>query len=130
MRLYKYSPNTQIRIITKKEEEKWSSYLSPSFTPRILSRNKLTTSALFTTTTKNINIRRVAETQMASVRKRNIQVDTIVYGTYNVGTWSFHLFVLFQLLIQLLQVQSRLKIPKQPEQDSGYTPKSKIFAPS
>ena len=28
-----------------------------------------------------------------------------MYGTYNVGTWSFHLFVLFQLLIQLLQVQ-------------------------
>ena len=41
-----------------------------------------------------------AETQMVSVRKWNIQdiykVDTIVYGTYNVGTWSFHLFVLFQ----------------------------------
>ena len=59
-------------------------------------------------------------------------VDAIVYDTYNVGTWSFHLFVLFQLLIQLLQVQFRyrLKIPKQPEQDSGYTSKSKIFAPS
>ena len=43
------------------------------------------------------------------------------YNTYNVGTWSFHLFVFFQLLIQLLQVQFRyrLKIPKQPEQDSG-----------
>ena len=64
---------------------------------------------------------------MVSVRKRNIQ------GRYNsvrhvqrVGTWSLHLFVLFQLLIQLLQIQFRyrLKIPKQPEHDSGYTSKS------
>ena len=41
------------------------------------------------------------------------KVDTIVYGSYNVGTWRFHLYVLFQLLIQLLQVQFRygLKIP-------------------
>ena len=76
----------------------------------------------------NINIRRVAEIQMVSVRTRNIQgIDTLVYGTYNVGTRSFHLFVLFQLL--QVQFRYRLKIPKQPEQDSGYTPKSKIFAP-
>ena len=59
------------------------------------------------------------------------KVDTIVYGTY-VSTWSYHLFVLFQLLLQLLQVQFRyrLKIPKKTKQDSGYTSKSKIFAPS
>ena len=61
-----------------------------------------------------IKIRRVAETQMVSVHKRNIQ------GKYNSVR---HL----QLSIQLLQVQFRyrLKIPKipkqpeQPEQDSG-----------
>ena len=57
-----------------------------------------------------------------------IQVDTIVHGTYNVGTWSSHLFVLFQLL--QVQFRYRLKIPKPPEQDSIYTSKSKIFAPS
>ena len=56
------------------------------------------------------------------------KVDTIVYGTYNVGTWSFHIFVLFQLL--QIQFRYRLKIPKQPEQDSGCTSKRKIFAPS
>ena len=25
------------------------------------------------------------------------KVDTIVYGTYNVGTWRFHLFVFYDL---------------------------------
>ena len=41
-------------------------------------RNKITANFPQTQTTK-INTRRVAETQMVSVRKRNIQVDTIVY---------------------------------------------------
>ena len=47
---------------------------------------------------------------MVSVRKREY-------------TRSYNSIVLLQLLIQLLQVQFRyrLKIPKQPEQDSGYT---------
>ena len=39
-----------------------------------------------------------------------------MYGTYNVSTWSFHLFVLFQLL--QVQFRYRLEIPKQPEQNS------------
>ena len=53
-----------------------------------------------------------------------------MYGTYSVGTWSFHLVVLFQLLIQLLQVQFRyrLTIPKQPEQDWLYIWKQDIRA--
>ena len=41
------------------------------------------------------------------------EVDTIVYGTYNVGTWSFHLFVLFQLL----QVQFRYRLKNQNNQN-------------
>ena len=66
-------------------------------------------------------MRRPRWSQFAS---ETYKVDTIVYGTYNIGTWS----VLFQLL--QVQFRYRLKIPKQPEQDSGYTSKIKIFAPS
>ena len=45
------------------------------------------------------------------------KVDTMVYGTYSDGTWSFHVFAVFQLL--QVQFRYRLKIPKQPEKDSG-----------
>ena len=77
-----------------------------------------------------INIRRVAENQMVSVRKRNIQ------GRYNsvrhLKRRYMELPPLRGTSVQLLKVQFRyrLKIPKQPEQDSAYTSKSKIFAPS
>ena len=54
------------------------------------------------------------------------KVDTIVYSTYNVGIWSF--FVLYKLW--QVQFRYRLKLPKQPKQDSCDTSKSKILVPS
>ena len=74
-----------------------------------------------------VNIRRVAETHMVSVRKRNIQ------GRYNSVRHLQRRYLELPplVLFQLLQVQFRYrsKIPNHPEQESGDTPKSKIFAP-
>ena len=70
---------------------------------------------------------------MVSVRKRNIQ------GKYNsvrhlqrryLELPHLRVVSIVDSIVTSSEFPYRLKIPKQPEQDSGYTSKSKIFAPN
>ena len=70
----------------------------------------------------NINIRRVEETQMVSVCKRNIQ------GRYNSVRHLQRQYPELQPLRVVSIVTSSVPISLE-NTNSGYTPKSKIFAP-